>query len=310
MNKFIRALLVTFGICLAVGGGLLIAGIALGGTWEDASVVIGEDAYDVGNMFSHGILRFGERTPGSGDSDTPESGVMTGELEEAAKEIRDLEMTLHSCELQIVRSKDDQIRLEIEDGMDQYFNVIRKDRTLSIEDTRKTKKNLKAARITLQIPEDHLFDEVSMELGAGTITIDRLAADAMDIEGGAGQIKAQTLIANRELDADIGAGEFSIGEATLGETNIECGVGRFAITSCTLEGDADISSGVGEVNIGIIGEKEDFNYELSCGMGELDVFGDSYTSLGKDKEIDNGARYTISMDCGVGRVNVYKAGKV
>ena len=44
-------------------------------------------------------------------------------------------------------------------------------------------------------------------------------------------------------------------------------------------------------------------------MGELDVFGESYTSLGKDREIDNGAGYTISMDCGVGRVNVYKAGK-
>ena len=67
--------------------------------------------------------------------------------------------------------------------------------------------------------------------------------------------------------------------------------------------------GVGDVNIGIIGEKEDFNYELSCGMGELDVFDDSYTSLGKDKEIDNDAKHTISLDCGVGRVNVYGSGK-
>ena len=76
-----------------------------------------------------------------------------------------------------------------------------------------------------------------------------------------------------------------------------------------MNGDAEISGGVGDVNIGIIGEKEDFNYELSCGMGELDVFDDSYTSLGKDKEIDNDAKYTISLDCGVGRVNVYGSGK-
>ena len=47
MNKFIRGLLITFGVCLAVGGGLLIAGIALGGTWDDATVVIGEDSYDM-----------------------------------------------------------------------------------------------------------------------------------------------------------------------------------------------------------------------------------------------------------------------
>ena len=107
MNKFIRGLLITFGVCLAVGGGLLIAGIALGGTWDDATVVIGEDSYDMGNLFSHGILRFGDRTSYSGDSDTQESEAMTGELKEAAKEIRDLEMTLHSCELQISLSKDD-----------------------------------------------------------------------------------------------------------------------------------------------------------------------------------------------------------
>ena len=64
---------------------------------------------------------------------------------------------------------------------------------------------------------------------------------------------------------------------------------------------------VGDVNIGIVGEKEDFNYELSCGMGELEVFDESYTSLGKDKEIDNGARYTISLECGVGKVTVFKS---
>ena len=44
-------------------------------------------------------------------------------------------------------------------------------------------------------------------------------------------------------------------------------------------------------------------------MGQLEVFDDSYTSLGKDKEIDNGARYTIALECGVGRVNVYKSSK-
>ena len=128
-------------------------------------------------------------------------------------------------------------------------------------------------------------------------------------ESGAGQIEAQTLIAKQKLDAEIGAGDFYIIEATLGETDIECGVGRFEIGSCTLNGNADISGGVGDVSIGIIGEKEDFNYELSCGMGELDVFDDSYTSLGKDKEIDNDAKYSISLDCGVGRVNVYGSGK-
>ena len=68
--------------------------------------------------------------------------------------------------------------------MDKYFDVRRKDQTLTIEDTRKTKKNLKAARINLQIPAEHVFDEIDMDLGAGTIKIDRLAADVMETCGG------------------------------------------------------------------------------------------------------------------------------
>ena len=306
MNKLIRVLLITFGACLAVGGGLLVAGIALGGTWDDASVVIGDNSYDARDMFDHGLFKFEGTTEYSEDSDTPET---TNELTETAADIRELELTLRSCELQVLSSEDDQIRVEIENGMEKYFNVLRKDGKLTIHDKRKTNSKLKAARIKVQIPSDYLFDEVDMVLGAGNIKLERLAAKKIDIEGGAGKIEAQTLIAEKELDAEIGAGDFYIKEATLGETNIECGVGRFEIGSCVLNGDADISGGVGDVEIGIAGEKEDFNYELSCGMGELDVFGDSYTSLGRDKEVDNGAPHTISLECGVGKVKVYGAGK-
>lgn len=305
MNKVIRVLLITFGVCLAVGGGLMIAGIALGGTWDDATVQIGDDEYDVHDMFDHGLIKFGGSTHYSDDSDMPET---TNELTEAAKEIRDLEMTLRSCELQILSSEDDQIRVEIENGMEKYFNVLRKDEKLTIYDKRKTNKHLKAAHVKVQIPSDYVFDEVEMVLGAGDVNIECLAAKQLTIEGGAGKIEADTLIAAGELDAEIGAGDFYIKEAVLGETSIECGVGRFEIGSCSLNGDAEIGGGVGDVNIGITGEKEDFNYELSCGMGELSVFGDSYTSLGKNKEIDNHASHTISLECGVGRVNVYQAG--
>lgn len=305
MNKFIRALLIAFAGCLVLGGGLLIAGIALGGTWADASVTIGNNEYDVHDMFDHGLFKFEGSTHYSDDSDTPEA-TTTNELTIAANEIQDLELTLRSCEFQILESKDDQIRVEIEEGKEDYFSLKVKEGTLHINDTRKNKHNLKSVHVDLWIPSDYVLDRVKVTLGAGSMQISRLAADKINIEGGAGKIEAETLIANKELDAEIGAGDFYIEEAALGKTDIECGVGRFEIGSCTLNGDAEISGGVGDVNIGIVGEKEDFNYELSCGMGELDVFDDSYTSLGKDKEIDNDAKYTISLDCGVGRVNVYR----
>ena len=306
MNKFIRVLLIAFAGCLVLGGGLLIAGIALGGTWVDATVTFGNEEYDVYDMFDHGLFKFEGSAHDQEDSDTTEA---MNELAETAEQITDLEMTLYSCELVVSASEDDQIRLEIEDGMAKYFDVKRKDGELSINDKRKTGKHLKAAHVKLQIPSDYVFDEVAIVLGAGDIKIERLAANDISIEGGAGNVEAEALVAKNVLDAEIGAGDFYIKNGVFGDTDIECGVGHFEIESCELNGDADISGGVGEVKIGIVGEQADFNYELSCGMGELSVFGDSYTSLGKDKEIDNGASYTISLECGVGSVNVYQSGK-
>lgn len=309
MNKFIRTMLVIFAVCLALGGGLLIAGIAMGGTWDDATVEIGndDDDFDLDDMFDHGLFKRHGSTHDADDDDMMEMASATDETNFVAADISDLELTLRGCELHILPSDDDQIYVEIESGKEKYFSVKQGEKKLAIVDTRKFKNHMKAYEVVVRIPEDHVFDSVDMTIGAGEVHITRLAADDIDIEGGAGEIKAEMLIANHELDAQIGAGDFHIAEAVLGETDIECGVGKFEIGACTLNGDAEISGGVGDVMIGIVGEKEDFNYELSCGMGELDVFGDSYTSLGKEKEVDNGADDTISLECGVGSVNVYRA---
>ena len=308
MNKFMRMMLILFAVCFVLGGGLLVAGIAMGGTWDDATVVIGnDDDFDPDDMFDHGLFRRHSSTHDADDDDMMEMASATDETHFAAANIRELELTLRGCELHILPSDDDQIYVEIENGKEKYFSVKQGEKKLAIVDTRKFENHMKAYEVTLRIPEDHVFDSVDMTIGAGGVQIIRLAADEIDIEGGAGEIKADLLIANHELDAQIGAGDFYIEEAELGETDIECGVGKFEIGACTLNGDAEVSGGVGDVKIGIVGEKEDFNYELSCGMGELEVFGDSYTSLGREKEVDNGSNYTLSLECGIGKVNVYKA---
>ena len=132
-------------------------------------------------------------------------------------------------------------------------------------------------------------------------------SDYITIKGGAGSLQAETLVADKELEAELGVGDFRIEEAILGEVDISCGAGSVKIEQCTLGGDLDVSGGMGDVNIGIIGKETDFNYELECGMGELKVFGKTYASLGKEKEINNGAPYTISLECGIGSVTIHEA---
>lgn len=312
MNKFIRVMLISFVICLVIGGGILIAGIAVGGTLEDARVRIGGLGIVLNDDYDHGLITFYDDAEKdyADDSENSDDSDLKNDMDVYGTQVRKLELVLRNCELQILPADDGSISVEIEDSYKSYFTVKLDGDTLKIKDTRKKAANtLKTIEACIYIPQDQMFDEVDFDLGAGDIYIERLAANKIDIDGGAGSVDVRNLIALHSLDADLGAGEFYVGEAELGELDIDCGVGSFEIEGCLLNGDADVSGGIGDVSIGIIGEKTDFNYKLSCGMGNLEVFGDSYSSLGKDKRIDNNAPYTISLECGIGNISVYKAKK-
>lgn len=295
-------MLITFVVCLVIGGGILIAGIALGGTWEDATVQIGD--FGIGSDPGHGLIVFSDEP----DDEAYDAKDLKNELRVDAADVKNLELIFRNCELKILRAEDDKISVEVADQGKDYFTMKLDGDTLKIKDIRKkAASKLKTIEVKLYIPADKVFDEAGFDLGAGDFHIETFAAHEINIDGGAGTISAQKLIASDVLDADMGVGDFCIEDAELGELDIDCGVGSFEIRRCSLKGDADICGGVGDVSIGIIGEKNDFNYELSCGMGSLDVFDDSYSSLGKDKDIDNDAPYTISLECGVGSISVYKA---
>ena len=56
--------------------------------------------------------------------------------------------------------------------------------------------------------------------------------------------------------------------------------------------------------------QEDYNYDLECGVGNLDVGSDSYSGLGREKSISNtGADRKVDLECGMGNVSVNFSGK-
>lgn len=309
MNKFIRGMLITFAICLVIGGGVVIAGIALGGTLGDATVTIGErwGGLSVVDIFDHGFSEVGKKH--TTITEMPDTSNATDELTVLADEIRNLEIVLRNCDLRMEASDNNQISVVVEEDEEENCVISQNGDKLEIIDTRKKKNttSLKSIRVVMRVPKQHSFDKVNLDMGAGNIRIDRLAAQDIDIDGGAGSLDAEVLIVQNQLDADLGVGDFYIKEATLGQTDIECGVGSFEVERCQLTDNADISGGVGNVKLGLLAEKTDFNYELTCGMGELELFDRSYKAFGKDKDIDNDAPHTISLECGVGSMVVYQA---
>lgn len=63
--------------------------------------------------------------------------------------------------------------------------------------------------------------------------------------------------------------------------------------SVRLNGDVterlDGECSMGELKLTLAGMQTDFDYDLSCGMGELKVGDDSYNGLAQEKQINNNA---------------------
>lgn len=141
--------------------------------------------------------------------------------------------------------------------------------------------NIGRGTITVQIPKEMTFEEVSLSMGAGTLEMNH--------------------IYTRDLSVEIGAGEVILDHFQADEAEFECGAG-----SITAGGDirssADIHCGVGSIVYTASGREEEYNYDIECGVGEVICGDNHFSGLGKDQHIDNDADKDISVEGGVGSV--------
>ena len=63
--------------------------------------------------------------------------------------------------------------------------------------------------------------------------------------------------------------------------------------------------GIGNIDLDINGKESDYDYEISCSAGAVDIGDSSYSGIGHEKKISNpGASGKMDLDCGVGNITV------
>ena len=181
-----------------------------------------------------------------------------------------------------------------------YLICEEKDDILKISETRTLfASHPRGMKVILTIPQDKIFDYVDLRAGAGSVTIDELSSNMLDVELGAGEFKAGELVATYKAEIDGGAGSVTISGGRLNNADIDMGVGELNLTS-ELSGKSSIDYGVGETNLVLIGEEDDYKIELDKGMGEALLAGrkmsnDSVYGAGKN---------VIEIDGGIGELNI------
>ena len=150
--------------------------------------------------------------------------------------------------------------------------------------------------ITIYIPENIKLNEVIIDTGISTTSIENLLSDKLDLDLGMGNFEMRDSISNK-TEISTGAGEVVLTNVQLGNLDLETGVG-----SCTLSGKltgySNIECGVGGLNINL--EGEDYTIFSKTGIGNININGQKV-----DNNSTNGnGQNRITVEGGIGEVNI------
>ncbi len=106
-----------------------------------------------------------------------------------------------------------------------------------------------------------------------------------------------------KIDISVGGGYLSIDEMSAKEVAVSVGSGMVETNGSVRAEKSYWEVGAGTMEVCMAGREEDYDYEIPCGVGIVDLPGDSYSGLGTAKTIENeNSEYEMEIQCGVGNI--------
>lgn len=284
-----------------LGIALCISGWLLGATMETVRSAFGlrdVDARFLEDHYENSVREdreFSEDYDGEAESydDANDREYTAPQAGQQFSDIRELEIDVTRLDVEILEWDGGEILVDtgdMEQDILDDLEISHKDGELKIELKNKKKwENLvysvyePEGTLLIQIPAGQRFREASVKVGEGRLTADHFQAEELKIEVGAGQVYLDSFTAD-ELDLECGAGEADLYGDALKKVKIECGVGT--------------------VRYSTAGSREDYDYEVECGIGSVTVGDDTYSGLGSERKINNGGSRKMEIECGIGVVDV------
>lgn len=287
MKKGTKGMLIAVGAFAVAGVGFCIGGISVaavetgGNVFDQAGQLLQDNDYPLA-----GLIHWGNAQYHSSDIDWDALDGNTVDMDFAS----DLEISLKYDELLIQEYDGDKIRVNVANDAKNDVVVKETSGKITITDTRsgnvKKKKQIKVI-----VPSGKDFDTVSLGVDMGTIDLEcDLKVQELSVEVGAGEFSGYGNITAANCDLQVGAGTIDIDQIDVQKLNADCGAG--------------------EIDMVVTGKEKDYNYELSCGMGEIDLENSEYSGLGIEKTISNeGAQKDMVLECGMGEIDVEFTGE-
>jgi hypothetical protein len=238
------------------------------------------------------------------DGFSGEYPVLTGDIPLfcPGEGIGSLDFSLGACQLKTAVSEDGNIYLEAQNAGKLQAYVEDGVLYLAESASAQTIDGLGSCCITFFVPEGAVFDQVRMELGAGSLVLDTLSASSVYFSAGAGEITAAEVSA-QELEVYVGAGKMEIDRMDVSSFLAKVGMGELEAKG-RLTGSGSIDCTMGKVSLILEGSRTAYDYRITGTMGKITVDGESYTGVSKTEEIDNGAGRWLELGGSLGEVSL------
>ncbi len=283
MKKGWKIFWIICGGCMGVGLICCMAALIMGVTIETI-----ENRFPYGFSFPFHTSYIGRYV----DDDYEERedvSVTEGDDMQKFKNVRSIDMYVAAGEVEVRRTADtaDEIIIETEKIDKRLKLQYYMDGDELVIQTKKKITHINNAggvgKIYINIPERCVLEDAEFNLLAGSLYVEEISA--------------------KELSIDVGAGEASINKFTADKADFNCGTGSIMAAGNVRE-EADIDCGIGQITFHVQGKQTDYNYEVSCGIGEVSCGDSTYSGIGSKREVDNHATKEMEIDCGIGNVIV------
>lgn len=213
-----------------------------------------------------------------------------------------MNLELGGCLFTMEESSDDTFYVEAENTG--KFQTYEEGGTIYLKASKQTDlwNENKKCYITLYVPEDYSFSDITVDLGAGMVDLTSLSADSMTLNVGAGQITAEYLKAD-SVEITVGAGEMVVDDMDIENLNATVEAGHFS-GSGRLSGNGTAKCSVGSLELDLEAEETDYDYAANCVAGSIDIGDSAYSGVSWEKVWSNGSGRLLDLECSMGQIAV------
>ena len=305
MSKGIRTLLSLGAISAILGLVLSVAGLCTGGRltnihvyWDHGPRVSYRDAIE-DEQFAFGIIDSATSpnvdppiAPEAPEApEAPAAPSVSGSHHNETQphhggsfngDVRELEISIGGG--RVILQSGDSYRLQVEGNPRYESELSDGEWEIYTNDNWNTGINWDDVVFTITLPAGAVLDEISLTLGAGTLTADALCCYEADLEVGAGMMTLKDFVCTGDCEISVGLGTLIIDGGALAQyTDVDCGMGTVKLKL----------------------ERPDFyGYSVSGGMGSVSVDGNKYSGMSIDATQNAGADTFYQIQCGMGSVQL------